>query len=79
VRTQPGLDVGESASQLRPQLGRDERTRKRAVHIPDDNYPSWLAIHEDWLESFHNARGLNGVRARSDVQKAIRLGDAEIT
>ena len=60
------------------ELARDERCGQRRVDIAGDEHDVRRQLDEHRLEALHHARGLNGVSARTNVERVIRSADSEL-
>src|SRR5581483_10948529 len=58
-----------------PELRGDQRRRERGVHVAVDDGPIRAVLKQDGLEALHDARGLDRVRRRADVE--IDLGRSQ--
>jgi hypothetical protein len=60
------------------ELARDERCGQRRVDIAGDEHNIWCQLDEHRLEALHHTRGLNGLSARTNVERVIRSADSEL-
>ena len=74
VAPQPCLDVGEGTAGLR----RHERRGERRVDVTVDHDQRRIELGEGRLEGDEQRRRLAGVRARSDAEIEVRLGQGEV-
>ena len=74
MAAQTGLNV----NYRNPLLHRDQSTGKGRVDIPHDRHTGRLAVIHDRLEPPHHFSGLDGMRARPDLQVHIGLGQMKV-
>src|SRR5690606_25566650 len=61
-----------------PQLHRHEHGGNRGIHIAIYHNPVWPVLHEHWLHTLHDARGLYSMRSGTNLQVEVWLGQAQV-